>query len=103
MSVEARVTYAEARVACVERYGEPTDAYAVSACARMWWGRNGSGVDGVMLAELHTGGVELLARQGNTTRWWTLVGPGAVTPLPDALDAADEFLRTLARPTEGTT
>lgn len=98
------VTYAEARAACVARYGEPSEAYAIGRCARAWWGRNGSGVVGVLLAETHRG-VELSAIGYDDPQRWTLAGTpcaGApLTPLPAALDAADAFLRAHAHPTKG--
>lgn len=92
------VTYASALVACVERYGEPTDVYAVGACARAWWAAAWDGEsaveEGVMLAETHLGAVELHALRGlSSDRRWLLTGPDA-TPLPDALDAAARWLRS---------
>ena len=91
-------TYATARAACVARYGEASDAYELGGCARMWWARAWDGEsddeDGVMLVETHAGGAELAAMVGPTAvERWTLAGDGGVTPLPDALDAADAFLR----------
>lgn len=105
------VTYAGALAACVGRWGDAADLYAVSACARAWWSRAWDGEsddeDGVMLAETHLGGVELVAMAGPAAvgRWTLAHGhevdhddanPPPVTPLPDALDAADRWLRERA-------
>jgi len=49
-------TYAEARAACVARYGrEPDDEYAISACARSWWGFDEAGDAGVVLRSFNAG------------------------------------------------
>ena len=90
------VTYAEALTACGARFGHPTDVYVVSACARAWWALSWDGEsddeDGVLLAETHTGAVELHAMRGPATEArWVLTGRDA-TPLPDALDLAAGWL-----------
>ena len=104
----APITYADALAACVERFGNPADVYAVSACARAWWAMSWDGVsdteDGVMLAETHLGAVELHALRGPASEErWTLAGEGVVTLLADALDAATAWmaLRREPAPSDG--
>ena len=99
------VTYTEAREACDARFGHPTDVYVVSACARAWWAGLWDGVsddeDGVLLAETHTGAIELHAMRGPATEArWTLTGDDA-TPLPDAIDAAVRWMAEHNDPTKG--
>ena len=98
-------TFDEAREACGARFGHPTDVYAVSACARAWWAASWDGVsddeDGVLLAETHTGAIELHAMRGPATEArWTLTGPDA-TPLPEALDAAVRWMAEHNDPMKG--
>lgn len=92
------VTYDDALAACTARWGEPSDVYAVSACARAWWTGALGGDDGVLLAETDAGGVALAAPVGaDAAARWTLAGeptPGSpAATLPDALDAAEAWLR----------
>lgn len=99
------VTYTEAREACDARFGHPTDVYVASACARAWWAGLWDGVsddeDGVLLAETHTGAIELHAMRGPATEArWTLTGDDA-TPLPDAIDAAVRWMAEHNDPTKG--
>ena len=86
-------TYADALAACVARYGEPTDAYRIHGRPRAWWGVGGGRIVGTLLAETHTGSIELSAHHGDRAQRWTLTGDGYVTPFPAALDAADAWRR----------
>ena len=88
------ITFDEARAACVARFGEPTDVYAVSALARVWWAMSWDGEsddeNGVLLAETHTGAVELSGMIGVAcAARWPIRDPAG---LPDALDAADVWM-----------
>lgn len=80
----------EARAACVERFGEPTDVYAVSALARMWWAMSWDGENGVLLAETRTGAAELSGMIGVAcAARWPIRDPAG---LRDAIDAAVRWM-----------
>ena len=98
------VTYATARAACVARYGEPPSRDERPARSTVAWAvgpRRDGGCDFLWL-ECAEGRVVLTAQAGAVERVWTLAGdptPDApAATLPDALDAADAFLRTHGAP-----
>ena len=92
-------TYAEARAACVARYGEPTYADACDDAVTLWWG--GRDDRRVRLTRAPDG-LRLTLADDAEERVLTLAGeptPDApAATLPAALDAADALLRTHAHP-----
>ena len=100
------LTYAEARAACVARWGPATfsvepghdehDAWP----AETDWCFPPTGRSQAQAAVSVDGERVRLSvwrhMSDEPMREWTLAGDGGVTPLPDALDAADAFLRTHA-------
>ena len=90
-------TYATARAACVARYGEAT----WSGCYASEWCRP-SGKSVVLRSEPGALLLTTFPSPGARGDERTLTRNGEViTPLPDALGAADAFLRTTATATKG--
>ena len=88
------LTYAEARAACVARWGEPAWESAADWRDDAWWpapgvADDGAMVDGVALTR-GASGLHLRAGYGSARDLWPIASAAELTA---ALDAADAFLR----------
>lgn len=94
-------TYDEARAACVERWGAPSWQNPQPPCAH--WDQHDP--DGVIILAFADGVLYVRVEVGRETEHWvvTCATPmrGPLTPLPDALDAAERWLAAHNNPTKG--
>lgn len=84
----------DARAACVGRWGEPahTQSHDILRAWRCDWDPS----DDALIELECVGGVWLRVWMGDDAARWTLAdahGDSRITPLPDALDAAERWLR----------